>query len=85
MTNALLIFCSFAVPREEALNDDIHLKVRKVFLGGIRDGLDEETLRTYFEPYGNVVECLLMHDNQGKMRGFAFIEFDGENFLFFHR
>ncbi|CAF4783656.1 unnamed protein product, partial [Rotaria socialis] len=65
-----------AMPREEANNDDIHLTVKKIFIGGIRDGLDEESLRKYFEKYGNINDCLLMHDKDGKTRGFAFIEFD---------
>lgn len=66
------------MPREEANNDDIHLTVKKIFIGGIRDGLNEETLRTYFEQYGTINDCLLMHDKDGKTRGFAFIEFDGK-------
>ncbi|CAF3968941.1 unnamed protein product, partial [Rotaria magnacalcarata] len=65
-----------AMPREEANNDDIHLTVKKIFIGGIRDGLDDEKLRKYFEKYGNINDCLLMHDKDGKTRGFAFIEFD---------
>ncbi|CAF1023458.1 unnamed protein product [Rotaria sordida] len=65
-----------AMPREEANNDDIHLTVKKIFIGGIRDGLDENTLRKYFEKYGNINDCLVMHDKDGKTRGFAFIEFD---------
>ncbi|CAF1348201.1 unnamed protein product, partial [Adineta steineri] len=65
-----------AMPREEANNDDVHLTVKKIFIGGIRDGLDEDTLRKHFEKYGNINDCLLMHDKNGKTRGFAFIEFD---------
>ena len=65
------------MPREEANNDDVHLTVKKIFIGGIRDGLDEDTLRKYFEKFGKVNDCFLMHDKDGKTRGFAFLEFDG--------
>ncbi|CAF1331415.1 unnamed protein product [Adineta ricciae] len=65
-----------AMPREEANNDEVHLTVKKIFIGGIRDGLDEDALRKYFEKYGRVNDCFLMHDKDGKTRGFAFLEFD---------
>ena len=68
---------SCLVPREEANNDDLHLTVKKIFIGGIRDGLDEEMLKDYFTEYGQVNSCLLMYDKDGKTRGFAFLEFDG--------
>ena len=68
----------FLVPREEANNEDIHLTVRKIFIGGIRDGLDETALRLYFEKFGTVSDCLFMHDKEGRTRGFAFVEFDGK-------
>jgi hypothetical protein len=52
--------------------------VKKIFIGGIRDGLDATALRLYFEKFGTVDECLFMHDKDGRTRGFAFIEFDGK-------
>ncbi len=64
--------------REEANNDDVHLTVKKIFIGGIRDGFDEDLLRKYFEKYGKINDCLLMYDKNGKTRGFAFIEYDGK-------
>ena len=73
------------MPREEANNDEVHLTVKKIFIGGIRDGLDEDTLKTYFEKFGHVNDCFLMHDKDGKTRGFAFLEFDGKlNRLFIY-
>lgn len=70
------------VPRKEANNDDVHLTVKKIFIGGIRDGVDSDLLRKYFEKYGIINDCLLMNNKNGKTRGFAFIEFDGKNFEF---
>ena len=69
------------MPREEAHNNDIHLKVRKIFIGGIRHRTDEDTLKNYFEKYGNINGCLLLQNKDGKSRGFAFIEFDGKENL----
>ena len=66
------------MPRDESTNDDVHLTVKKIFIGRIRDGLDENSLKTYFEKYGTINDCRVMHDQNGKTRGFAFIEFDGK-------
>lgn len=71
------------MPREEANNDEVHLTVKKIFIGGIREGLDEDALRKYFEKFGHVNDCFLMHDKDGKTRGFAFLEFDGKSIEFF--
>ena len=57
---------------------NVHLTVKKIFIGGIRDGLNEDDLRKYFEKFGHVVDCFLMYDKDGKARGFGFLEFDGK-------
>lgn len=81
----MFCLCLFLVPREEANTDDFHLTVKKIFIGGIRQGLNEQMLRDYFSQYGNVNECLFMHDKDGKTRGFAFVEFDGKFLMKTHR
>ena len=74
------------MPREEANNDEVHLTVKKIFIGGIRDALDEDILRKYFEKFGHINDCFLMYDKDGKARGFAFLEFDGKlSNLFLHQ
>jgi len=66
------------VPREEAKNEEVHLTVKKIFIGGIREGLTEDKLKEYFSTFGHVNDCFLMYDKDGKTRGFAFLEFDGK-------
>lgn len=66
------------MPREEANNEEVHLTVKKIFIGGIRDGLTENILKEYFSKFGHVNDCFLMYDKEGKTRGFAFLEFEGE-------
>ncbi|CAF1103545.1 unnamed protein product [Didymodactylos carnosus] len=65
-----------AMPREEAMNDDVHLTVKKIFIGGIRDGITEDTLKEYFDKYGKICDCFIMKDKTGNTRGFGFLEFD---------
>lgn len=53
------------------------MTVKKIFIGGMRDQVTDEELKTYFANYGNIVECLVMRDKETqKSRGFGFITFD---------
>lgn len=67
-----------AVPREESGKPEAHVTSKKIFVGGIKDGLEEEDVRDYFSQYGNVesVEIMVEKDNPSKKRGFAFVTFD---------
>ena len=53
------------------------MTVKKIFIGGLRDQVTDEELKTYFSTYGSIVECLVMRDKETqKSRGFGFITFD---------
>lgn len=65
-----------AMPREEQNSSEAHLTVKKLFVAGLREGINEEDLRKHFTRYGNVIEVLIMKDREGKPRGFAFVTFD---------
>jgi len=56
----------------------VHLAVKKIFVGGIKDGVIEENdLQEYFQHWGNVVSVELVTDREtGRKRGFGFISFD---------
>ncbi|CAF0959941.1 unnamed protein product [Didymodactylos carnosus] len=65
-----------AVPREETSKPESALTAKKLFVGGIRDGINETDLSAYFTKYGNVIDSVVMKDAMGKQRGFGFVEFD---------
>ncbi|CAF0860216.1 unnamed protein product [Didymodactylos carnosus] len=65
-----------AVPREEASKPESAATAKKLFVGGIRDGITETDLNAYFTKYGNVIDSVVMKDATGKQRGFGFVEFD---------
>lgn len=53
------------------------MTVKKIFIGGLRDQITDDELKTYFSAYGNITECLVMRDKETqKSRGFGFITFD---------
>lgn len=66
-----------AVSREESSKPGAHVQVKKIFIGGIRDSIDEASLQQYFSEYGKIVECKVPFDNeQQRPKGFAFVTFD---------
>uniref|UniRef100_UPI00358F280F heterogeneous nuclear ribonucleoprotein A1-like n=1 Tax=Myxine glutinosa TaxID=7769 RepID=UPI00358F280F len=55
----------------------VHMTVKKLFVGGIREDIQESHLRDYFSVFGNVVNVEMVNDRlTGKRRGFAFVLFD---------
>ncbi|CAF1058295.1 unnamed protein product [Adineta steineri] len=66
-----------AIPREESGKPESALSAKKLFVGGIREGtINEDDLKEYFSKYGNIVQTVIMKTNEGKFRGFGFVEFD---------
>lgn len=49
---------------------------RKVFIGGLSYKTDDDTLKEYFEKYGELVDHVVMKDSQtGRSRGFGFVTY----------
>ncbi|CAL1542584.1 unnamed protein product [Lymnaea stagnalis] len=49
---------------------------RKLFVGGLSYETDEDGLRTHFEKWGEIVDCVVMRDpNTKRSRGFGFITY----------
>lgn len=66
-----------AVPKELFFECDGLLQVNRIFVGGLRQEVEESDLREYFGKYGKVCKVELMVDRHtNAKRGFAFIEFD---------
>lgn len=66
-----------AMPKDEDNKPESKVKVNKIFVGGIKEELDEDQLKNYFCTYGNVTNVHIVTDKgSNKKRGFAFVEFD---------
>lgn len=47
---------------------------KKIFIGGLAGTTDQLRMRSYFEQYGEVKDCVLMVEKAtGKSRGFGFV------------
>ncbi|XP_053228666.1 DAZ-associated protein 1 isoform X1 [Podarcis raffonei] len=54
--------------------------IRKLFVGGLDWSTTQETLRSYFSQYGEVVDCVIMKDKTtNQSRGFGFVKFKDPN------
>ncbi|XP_071454533.1 heterogeneous nuclear ribonucleoprotein A1, A2/B1 homolog isoform X2 [Hetaerina americana] len=66
-----------AVPREDIGRPEAGVTVKKLFVGGLKDDIEEADLKSYFTGFGKVTSVnIVVNKDTGKRRGFAFIEFE---------
>ncbi|KAG2455803.1 heterogeneous nuclear ribonucleoprotein A0-like [Polypterus senegalus] len=66
-----------AVAREDAGKPEALAKVKKIFVGGLKEDVDEQHLSDYFSQFGSIEKAEVIGDkNTGKKRGFGFVYFD---------
>uniref|UniRef100_A0A4W2FDU4 DAZ-associated protein 1 n=2 Tax=Bos indicus x Bos taurus TaxID=30522 RepID=A0A4W2FDU4_BOBOX len=63
-----------------AMNNSGADEIGKLFVGGLDWSTTQETLRSYFSQYGEVVDCVIMKDKTtNQSRGFGFVKFKDPN------
>ncbi|XP_069052306.1 heterogeneous nuclear ribonucleoprotein A0-like isoform X1 [Lepisosteus oculatus] len=66
-----------AVAREDAGKPEALAKVKKIFIGGLKDDVEDEHLSSYFSQFGAIEKAEVITDKQtGKKRGFGFVYFE---------
>ncbi len=56
------------MPNEFWNKSDSYLTVKKIFIGALRDGINEAVLREYFSRFGNVTDVVCIQDCYGTLR-----------------
>jgi len=67
-----------ATPREEfGHKPEAGATIKKLFLGGLKEDVEDDEIRSYFSQFGTVAEVTRLTDKDtGKKKGFGFVEFD---------
>ncbi|XP_030068099.1 heterogeneous nuclear ribonucleoprotein A0 [Microcaecilia unicolor] len=69
-----------AVSREDSAKPGAHAKVKKLFVGGLKEDVAEEDLIAHFLQFGPVEKAEIIADKQsGKKRGFGFVYFENHD------
>ena len=67
----------FVMFLQEADKPESHITSTKLYVSGVKDGLDESDLSEYFSQFGNVQHVDIIVDRETRQRrGFAFVTFD---------
>ncbi len=56
------------MPPELWNRHEAYLTVKKIFIGALRDDINEAVLQEYFSRFGNVKDVLCIHDRYGRLR-----------------
>jgi len=63
-----------AVPRELIGKPEAGATVKKIFIGGLKEDVEDEDLRDYFGKYGTITDAAVVLDKDTKKkRGFGFL------------
>ncbi|XP_052005583.1 heterogeneous nuclear ribonucleoprotein A0b [Xyrauchen texanus] len=66
-----------AVAREDAGKPEALAKVKKIFVGGLKEDIEENHLTEYFSQFGMIEKSEVITDKDtGKKRGFGFVHFE---------
>jgi len=75
MLNGKKVFVGSFVPRKERLAENSNKKYTNVFVKNLDEKVDDEGLRKLFTPFGSIKSAVIMRDEQGKSKGFGFVNY----------
>merc|ERR1719319_1538256 len=63
-------------PKDEIKKGEANITVKKIFIGGLSDEIEDEHLEEYFGKFGKVDKVEQPRKPEGRKRGFGFVEFE---------
>ncbi|KAL1507918.1 hypothetical protein AB1Y20_007523 [Prymnesium parvum] len=78
LLNGKKVFVGYFVPRKDRSGTDGAADniFTNIFVKSLPVEVDDDGLKTMFEPYGPIKSAIVMKDNDGKSRGFGFVNFE---------
>jgi len=76
MLNGKKVYVGSFVPRKERIAEAQSKKYTNVFIKNLDEKVDDEHLKNMFTPFGTIKSAIIMRDDQGKSKGFGFVNFE---------
>jgi polyadenylate-binding protein len=76
MLNGKKVYVGAFVPRKERMAENSQKKFTNVFIKNLDEKVDDEELKRIFTPFGIIKSYVVMKDEQGKSKGFGFVNFE---------
>jgi len=76
MLNGKKVFVGAFVPRKERMAENSAKKFTNVFIKNLDETIDDEKLKQMFVAFGSIKSAVIMRDEQGKSKGFGFVNFE---------
>ncbi|KAJ1664869.1 Protein phosphatase PP2A regulatory subunit B [Coemansia sp. RSA 1813] len=77
LLNDSKVYVGFHLPRHERLShmEEMRSKFTNVYVKNIEAEVDNDGLRELFSKYGDITSAIVQRDDEGKSRGFGFVNF----------
>lgn len=77
LLNGKKVFVGPHITRKERRSklDELKANFTNVFFKNLDESVDEERLKTIFEPFGEIQSMIIQRDDDGKSRGFGFVNY----------
>lgn len=79
LLNDKKVYVGHHISRKERQSkiDEMKAQFTNLFVKNLDTEISEEELRDIFEPYGQITSCVLQVDEEGKSKGFGFVNYQG--------
>jgi polyadenylate-binding protein len=76
MLNGKKVFVGAFVSRKERIAENASKKYTNIYVKNLDENVDDEQLKKMFETYGAIKSAVIMRGDDGKSKGFGFVNFD---------
>jgi len=81
LLNDKKVYVGHHIPKKERINkiEEQMKKYTNIYIKNIDESVDEKTLEKDFSKYGKITSCVIQKDENGKSRGFGFINYENSD------
>jgi len=78
LLNDRKVFVGMHIPKKERMSkiEELRAKYTNIYVKNLDESVDDDEFRAMFEPFGDVTSAVVSKDENGKSRGFGFVNFN---------